>query len=381
MKIKNKKILSLILTGSLTLGLVGCQSTNNTTDESTKEETKVEKAATKTVVDHAGVEVEVPTKIDRIVVGNTLPLAAALSVYLGGAEKIVGMHPASMGAAESGLLGEVYPEILEAETDFINGSDINIEQLLKLDPDIVIGVGAEQAEALRKAGIPAVTLSVSNWDYNVVETYDEWNDLFDQIFGESEVTERISEYSNKAYNLIQERVSTLAEEEKKKVLFLFNYDDESMTTSGPTFFGQYWCDATGAINVAQDSTEVGSISINMEQVYEWNPDVIIMTNFTSAQPEDLYNNAISGDDWSTVSAVKNGQVYKMPLGLYRTYTPGADTPVTLQWFAKTVYPELFEDINMEEVTKSYYKDYHNIDMTDDQIESMYNPSRDSADGL
>ena len=381
MKLRNKKILSLILMGSLVLGLVGCQSTNNTSDESSKGETQVEEAATKIVVDHAGVEVEVPTKIDRIVVGNTLPLASVLSVYLGGAEKIVGMHPASMGAAESGLLSEIYPEILEAETDFINGSEINIEELLKLDPDIVIGVGAEQAEALRQAGIPAVTLSVSNWDYDVVETYDQWNDLFDQIFGESEITERISEYSKEAYELIQERVSTLAEEDKKKVLFLFNYDDETMSTSGPTFFGQYWCDATGAINVAQNSTETGAININMEQVYEWNPDVIIMTNFTSAQPEDLYNNTISGDDWSTVSAVKNGQVYKMPLGLYRTYTPGADTPVTLQWFAKTVYPELFEDINMDEVTKSYYKDYYNIDMTDEQIESMYNPSRDSADGL
>ena len=75
----------------------------------------------------------------------------------------------------------LYPEILNAETDFIEGSEINIEELLKLDPDIVIGVRKEQAEALRKAGIPAVTLSVSNWDYDVVETYDEWNDLFDQI--------------------------------------------------------------------------------------------------------------------------------------------------------------------------------------------------------
>ena len=156
MKLRNKKILSLILMGSLVLGLVGCQSTNNTSDESSKGETQVEEAATKIVVDHAGVEVEVPTKIDRIVVGNTLPLASVLSVYLGGAEKIVGMHPASMGAAESGLLSEIYPEILEAETDFINGSEINIEELLKLDPDIVIGVGAEQAEALRQAASPAL---------------------------------------------------------------------------------------------------------------------------------------------------------------------------------------------------------------------------------
>ena len=380
MKLKNKKILSLILTGALVFSLAGCQSTNNTADESSKGDTQVEEAATKTVVDHAGVEVEVPTKIDRVVIGDTWPLSAALSVYLGGAEKIVGIHPASLGAAESGLLGEVYPEILEAETGFIDGSEINIEELLKLDPDVVIGVTKENAEIIRKAGIPALTVSTSNWEYDVVETYDQWNDLFDQVFGESEITERISEYSNQAYELIQERVSTLAEEDKKKVLILHRYEEETMTTSGANFFGQYWCDATGAINVAQGITDTGTVSINMEQVYEWDPDVIMITNFSSAQPEDLYNNAISGDDWSTVSAVKNGQVYKMPLGLYRTFTPGADTPVTLQWFAKTVYPELFEDINMENVTKSYYKDYYNIDMTDEQVERMYNPPRESANG-
>ena len=32
------------------------------------------------------------------------------------------------------------------------------------------------------------------------------------------------------------------------------------------------------------------------------------------QPDDLYNNAIDGDDWSNVAAVKNQQVYKFPLG-------------------------------------------------------------------
>ena len=36
----------------------------------------------------------------------------------------------------------------------------------------------------------------------------------------------------------------------------------------------------------------------------------------------------------------------MPLGMYRSYTPGADTPVTLLWMAKTTYPEKFEDINI-----------------------------------
>ena len=381
---KKKKLLSMVLTASLLLGIVGCTNSNTANENQeveTKVETKAEESATKIVVDHEGVEVEIPANVERVVIGNTLPLASVLSVYLGGADKIVGLHPASMAAAKNGLLSEIYPEILDAKTDFISDSGINIEEILKLDPDVVIGVPKADAEALRNAGIPALTVSVAKWGYDVLETYDQWNGLFDQIFGESEITHKISDYSQEAYNLIQERVGTLKEEDKKKILFLFKYDGEMMETSGPKFFGQYWSEATGTVNVAKDSTEVGSISINMEQVYEWNPDVIVITNFTSVQPEDLYNNTIDGDDWSTVSAVQNGEVYKMPLGLYRTYTPGADTPVTLQWFAKTVYPELFEDINLEEVTKSYYKEYHNIDMTEEQIERMYNPSRESANGL
>ena len=324
---------------------------------------------------------EIPTEINRVVVGNILQLASVLTVYLGGTDKIVGMHPASMGAAESGLLSELYPEILDAKTDFINGSEINVEELLNLNPDIVIGVGAEQAQILRDAGIPAVTVSTSNWEYDVVETYDQWIALFDQIFGDSELSDRISAYSQEAYNMVQERVSSISEEDRKRVLVLYQYDEEAMLASGPNFFGQFWCDASGSINVAEEIVDGSSVTINMEQVYEWNPDVVILTNFSGTQPEDLYNYAVGNDDWSNVAAVKNKQVYKMPLGLYRTFTPGADTPVTLQWFAKTMYPELFEDINIEEVTKSYFKDYYNVELTDGQVENMYHPAREGANGL
>ena len=84
-------------------------------------------------------------------------------------------------------------------------------------------------------------------------------------------------------------------------------------------------------------------------------------------PEDLYNNTIGDNDWSSVSAVKNEQVYKMPLGAYRSFTPGADTPMTLMWLAKTVYPDLFDDVDMTEEVENYYKEVYNIELTDDQV--------------
>ena len=168
----------------------------------------------------------------------------------------------------------------------------------------------------------------------------------------------------------------------KKVLFLFQYDDQQMVTSGKHFFGQFWCDAVGALNAAEEiEVDNSNAVINMEQVYQWNPDVIIITNFTPTQPEDLYHNAVGGDDWSTVKAVQDKQVYKMPLGTYRSYTPSADTPVTLYWMAKTVYPDLFPDLDITKEVKDYYQDLYQVSLTDDQIERMYNPSSAAAENF
>ena len=96
--------------------------------------------------------------------------------------------------------------------------------------------------------------------------------------------------------------------EKPRVLILFNYAGGVIKTSGSNFFGQYWIESTGGINVAADLN--GTPEINMEQIYEWDPDIIYITNFSPYLPEDLYNNTIEGNDWSSVKAVKEGKVYK-----------------------------------------------------------------------
>lgn len=112
--------------------------------------------------------------------------------------------------------------------------------------------------------------------------------------------------------------------EAPKTLFLFQYGKDRIVTSGSHFFGQYWCDAVGARNVASSiRAQNQNAVITMEQVYAWDPDLIFITNFTPAEPQDLYRNAYH--DWKPVKAVREKQVFKMPLGTYRTFTPSADT--------------------------------------------------------
>ncbi len=367
------KLFKVLLSAILATTLVSCSSTSQTSTTSTS----TQEATTVTIVDHADRTVTVPTNPKKVAILGILPLPAMLTVYLDSAESIVAMEQASMNAAKNGILSELYPEILNVNTDIMDGDDVNIESLIALEPDVVFynANDTTDLEKLENAGLCAVAVSPTKWHYDCITTYNEWMDLLNQIYPDhaGDREQLVNTYSTEKYEEIQNTVKDV--EEKQKVLFLFQYDENTMITSSSSFFGQWWCDAVGAINVAQDvPADNANAKITMEQVYEWDPDVIVITNFTQTNPEDLYNNTIGSDDWSEVSAVKNKRVYKMPLGSYRTYTPGVDTPMTLEWLAQAVYPELFSSYDVKEDVKDYYQSLYGITLTDTQVEAMYTPN-------
>ena len=372
---KLQRMITLLLAAALLLSLfAGCAPADSNSDSAG--------TSTITVTDHAGETVTLPADIDRVAIVGIWPLASVLSVFFNSAEKLVGIPEASMTAAKNGLLGQLYPEILDADTSFISGDVLNTEELLKLDPQVVFynAASTQTGEQLRTAGFNAVAVGVNQWDYDCIETLNQWISLLSEIFPENDKSALVRQRSEEAYNLVQSRVGELSDAEKARVFFLFQYSDTNLVTSGSSFFGQWWCDAIGALNVANEISTDNSVQVNMEQVYTWNPDTILITNFTAAYPEDLYTNAIGANDWSGIDAVVNRNVYKMPLGMYRSYTPGADTPVTLLWMAKTVYPALFEDVDVVQEAKDYYQEVFDVQLTDEQIESIFTPSAAAAEG-
>lgn len=371
-----KRILSMILMLSMVFTIAGCTS-NSTKASSDNSSDKI------TIVDNNGDKVTVPKDVKRIVVADILPLPSVLCVFFGSAKKIVGISPASMSAAKNGLLGQLYPEILSADTSFINGSEVNNEELLKLKPDVVFynASSKELGTQLKNSGFNAVAVSVSKWNYNDIETLNNWIDLLSQIFPGNDKTKTVKDYSAKIYDMVQKRVADIPADKRARVFFLFQYSDTKITTSGKLFFGQWWADAVGAVNVAEELKTDNSVNVNMEQIYKWNPDIILMTNFTSSQPKDLYKNSVGTNNWSKISAAENKKVYKMPLGIYRSYTPGADTPMTLLWLAKTVYPDLFSDIDLNQQVKDYYKTVFGVELTDEQVASIFAPTSNSAAGI
>lgn len=365
-----KKIALLAAALVMVVGLAACGTNNKSSQKNSAADKTV------TITDQADNKVTVPKKIKRIAVAGIYPLPSVISVFFNSADKIVGMPEPSMIAAKNSLLSELYPKILKANTSFNKNDNVNTEELKKLNPDVVFytAENKKMKKTLENAGFTAVGVSVSKWDYDSVKTLNHWISLLSKLFPENNRAKIVKNYSNDVSQKIQKRVGNLTAEQKQKVFFLFQYDGKSIATSGKHFFGQYWTDAIGAVNAGADMNTDNSTAVNMEQIYKWDPQVILITNFTKAQPADLYGNKMGNNDWSKIDAVKNKRVYKMPLGMYRSYTPGVDTPVTLWWMAKTVYPEQFKDINITKETKTYYKKVFNIELTDKQADKIFKPS-------
>ena len=384
---KIKKIICALLIATMVPVFGGCSSSSTSSTSSkasaSSSSASSESSDTITITDQADNEVTLPKDIKRIAVCDILPLPSVLTVFFNSGDKIVGMSEASMAAAKNGLLGELYPEVLKADTGFIKDGEVNTEELLKLKPDVVFYSASDTAigDKLKEAGFNAVAISVNKWEYNTIETLNNWIDLLSQIFPEDAKADVVKKHSDDVYKMVQDRVKDIPDDERANVFFLFKYDETSIATSGNSFFGSWWAKAIGAKNVADDIKKDNAVPVNMEQIYKYNPDIIFVTNFTQAQPEDLYNNTIGRNDWSKVKAVEDKKVYKMPLGMYRSYTPGADTPMTLLWLAKTTYPDKFEDIDMTKEVKDYYKEVFGVDLTDKQVESIFAPTSDAAQGF
>lgn len=206
------------------------------------------KSATRVVIDHDGEKVTIPAVVNRVAIVSIYPLPSVTTVFLGSSEKIVGIPPASLGAAKAGLLGELFPDILTKPTSFTTGEDVNIEELLNLNPDVVFcsASDAKAKDAIKNAGIPCVAFSVNKWNYNILETYDGWIDLLSQVFPENTKTDKVSAYSKQVYDEIQAKVSAIPDAKKKKVLFLFQYNDKTIVTSGKNSL-----DNIGAMQLAQ----------------------------------------------------------------------------------------------------------------------------------
>jgi iron complex transport system substrate-binding protein len=95
-------------------------------------------------------------------------------------------------------------------------------------------------------------------------------------------------------------------------------------------------------------------TVSPEQVAAWNPDVIFLgSSLDTYDAGSLVGNGML----ATVNAVKNRRVYVFPSNIGWWDYPAPHCVLGLVWAAKTLHPELFDDVDVRQVADDFYRKY------------------------
>ena len=214
---KKKFLITLILC-ILVLAFTGCTS-QQTDNEDTTEQNDTTSGFIE-IVDQNGMTALVPENASRVVL-TALPLPSIYAITGAPIENLVGMHPGSTSAIENSVMAAMYPELLQVPSNFIDGTDINIEELLKLDPDVVIywAEYSNQYDALSAAGIPAVGVKTQAGG-DALATMESWLEIMGQMFGTTGNTEKVLEYGRQVQQEIADQVGSGYPGRRKAACFI-----------------------------------------------------------------------------------------------------------------------------------------------------------------
>ncbi|WRS26732.1 ABC transporter substrate-binding protein [Oscillospiraceae bacterium MB08-C2-2] len=291
-----------------------------------------------------------------------MPFPSIYFTVAGSAERLVGMNPSSLVAYNNSTLKYLSPEMAQVSTDFVDTSFIvNVEEALKLKPDVVFQwtYMPEEIEKMEAAGLKVIALK-----YGSLEDLQTWIRIIGKLVEREERAEEIITLFNENIAETDAIMEKLPKEDYVSMIQL----TADLTVAG-TGFSNFWIDKSGSVNPGKD-LEGDDRKIDMEQVLQWNPQVIYIGNFTDIMPADLLENKLAGQDWSLVDAVKNKRVYKIPIGSYRWDPPCVETPLMVKWMAQKNHPELLADMDMKQEVRDFYKEIYEFDITDAMIDEI-----------
>ena len=358
-----------------TLALTACAGGSGSATQSEQSTQEASASSTRTITDHAGNEVVLPSTITRVAI-DQIPIESTYLAYFDGkAPYLVGMSAARVKAMSQTIAAEMAPEMMQVDTSYYDKGELNAEALLNLNVDVVFynAFNKEHGEMFRKAGIPAVGFTTLG---NPSETYAEWMELLEDVFNEDgHMADKIALGKDLVADA-RARTAKVPEDQKVSTMVLMGAADGQLAVAGGKdgWFTNEWADSLNYTNVTRD-TDTSHTPVTFEQVLTWDPQVLLVTGkgMSNMTANTVLTNSVEGVDLSTLSSVKSGRVYSTGLGMWNWFTPNPDSPIVANWIGASLYPEQFSDVDLVAMTKDYYQKMYNFTLTDEQARTIINP--------
>lgn len=309
------------------------------------------------VVDMAGTEVTLPQEVTRV--ANYSSICEAVVIGLGQAGKLA-FTPESDRYEWVELL---FPEYANVER--IPASNVNVEEMVKMDIDVVFARNEWGMETLTNAGLNAF---YANFD--TTESSYEAIKLMADVLGVRERGQACVDLI-KEYTQLAESNATKLSDDTKLSAYIVNcrYEDSShLATYGMDALASDMLKNAGANLIVENLTlDTDKGEITEEALLMENPDVIFVSGLYQ---ESVYNDLTSGKYNGILKAVDENKVYRVPVGVYDWCSGACETGLATLWFAYTLYPEAFEDIDMAEKLIDYYEGIAGVTLTSEQADAM-----------
>ena len=299
-----KKILALIMTLSIFV-LSGCSSQTD-----------------RMVTDREGTEVNIPTKIEKII--STAPSNTEVLMALGLGDKLVAIDKYSTDI-----------EGINTELPQIDFSNPDAETIIGLEPDIVIASGHNKTgsvedpfKAISESGISVVYIPSSDSIYGI---YKDIEFIADVVNEKSKGKEIVDDMKAQV-----EEIKAIGDTitDKKSVYFEIS-PAPYLSSFGKSTFLNEMIEIIGAKNIFEN--EEGWVSPTAEAIIDANPDVIITNAGYMENPTEEIK---SRDAWENINAIKNNEVYLVDQNA--SSRPSQNVIKALEQMAKAVYPEHYE---------------------------------------
>lgn len=207
----------------------------------------------------------------------------------------------------------------------------NLETLLDLNPDIVIGadwIDKNFIQSIKDAGVDVFI-------YKTPKSYEEQKNAIlelGKVVGAEEKSQLIVKEMDKRLEAVHKKIASLNLEKKPKVML---YTPFETTSAEDTSFNDL-VNIIDGINPVVGSGVNSFQKISKEKVIELDPDVIIVPIWTSeVDNEKFFKYLIEDPSFTDITAVKNKQVYGIP---YKKISPSSQYMIGgIEEIARKVY--------------------------------------------
>jgi len=304
-----------------------------------------------------------------------LPIERAVGVNTGAIEimRDIGVDLSKVFIAASSYAldnPDYFPELKGKVSNKYGSPDY--EALAKLKPDLVIlykkPYKEESFDKYDAISVPVICIDCFNQN-----GLDGSVKIFGAIFNKMDRAGELIDWYHGYIDLVMERTKGLADREKPKTMFYFSPDFYYPTIKVKT--GQsgdsVMITEAGGNNLAEDlNTTVDTVEVDREWVLTQNPEVIIgsvnaatsKSGYSADETKAFGYMHMVLDKLMVDQAIKQtdaavqGKVYITCTDLNRGPMQAAGTV----YMAKILHPDLFKDINPEDVLKEYFDKWQGI---------------------